>query len=384
MKSKKIALFHPWIKSKGGGEKVVLELLKKSKHKFDVYTWVYDKKNTYNEFNKYKVNVIAPKFMKYFSKLFFLRGIFLPLSLFFKIPLKKYDKFLISTSGISEFILFRNYIKGNTYSYVHTPLVDDKFIKWRIENRYDNFIMKKLSLILIKIFFNTYKIFEKIAWNKIDVLIFNSKLTRNRAIKRNLIKNHKNYVVYPLIDLNSFKKNKNKIEKYFIYISRLVPSKRQDVLIKAWEKFSKNNEYDLIIIGNKDANKSYYNKIINLSKNIPSIKIKYNISNNKIKDIISKSTAGIFLGYQEDFGIVPLEIISAGKPLLGVDKTGYIELLKNNPLYFRINEKNSKNKMEKEVLKKLEFFVKHKRKLNKNVKLKAKNFINEIDYILNK
>lgn len=65
----KIALFHPWIKSKGGAERVVLEILKKSKdkrYKIDVYTWVYDENNTFEEFKKFKVNVIAPKFARKF------------------------------------------------------------------------------------------------------------------------------------------------------------------------------------------------------------------------------------------------------------------------------------------------------------------------------
>ena len=37
MKKQNIALFHPWIKSKGGAEKTVLELMEKSKHKIDIY-----------------------------------------------------------------------------------------------------------------------------------------------------------------------------------------------------------------------------------------------------------------------------------------------------------------------------------------------------------
>jgi len=45
-----------------------------------------------------------------------LRGMFLPMSLFGKIPLEKYDKFLISTSGVGEFISFRNYKEGSAAS----------------------------------------------------------------------------------------------------------------------------------------------------------------------------------------------------------------------------------------------------------------------------
>ena len=44
MNKKKIALFHPWLKSKGGAEKVVLELLKDKDNEVDIFTWCMTKK----------------------------------------------------------------------------------------------------------------------------------------------------------------------------------------------------------------------------------------------------------------------------------------------------------------------------------------------------
>ena len=68
---------------------------------------------------------------------------------------------------------FRNYKKGKTYAYCHTPLreANKKIILWNLNNRYKgNFIRKNIYLIAVKI----YKIFEKKAWKKLDVVIFNS------------------------------------------------------------------------------------------------------------------------------------------------------------------------------------------------------------------
>ena len=91
----RIALFHPWIKSKGGAEKVILEFLKNTKHKTDVYTWIYDKENTFEEFKNFNIKIISPRFMQKLARTHFLRGLFLPISFFSKINLKKYDRFLI-------------------------------------------------------------------------------------------------------------------------------------------------------------------------------------------------------------------------------------------------------------------------------------------------
>jgi len=44
----KILLFHPWLKSKGGAERVVYEYYKRSKHKIKILTWNYIKEKTYD------------------------------------------------------------------------------------------------------------------------------------------------------------------------------------------------------------------------------------------------------------------------------------------------------------------------------------------------
>jgi len=382
MKKQKIALFHPWIKSCGGGEKVVLELLEKSKHNFDVYTWVYDEKNTFEEFKRYKINILAPKFVKKLSKLHLMRGLFLLISLFKKIPLKEYDKFLISTSGVGEFITFRNYKKGQTHSYIHTPLreANKKIVKWNLENRYRSFFKKQIYLVAVKV----YRIFEKRAWKKLDVIIFNSELSESRAKEHSLIKNQKTCIIPPPISFSKFKKAKTKTGKVFVYVSRLNPPKRQDLLIEAWKLFSeKNKGYKLILIGTPD-NKKYHEKLLNLSKEEKSIEIKSNVSNKELKKLISESFAGLFLGYQEDFGIIPLEIISAGKPLLATDEGGYVKLIKDHPLFHKIKERHNSKEMIEEIAKELGNLVKENYSKIIPRKIKLNNFIKEIDEVLGK
>jgi len=180
-KKKKIALFHPWIKSKGGGEKVILEILKNKDCEVDLYTWVYDEKNTFDEFKKYKINILAPKIAEKISRSYFLRGFFFLFAIFSKIPLEKYDIFLISTSGLAELITLRNRIPAKTFAYVHTILratyKEDKF--WNMEHMNKNILPEFLYSYLISF----YRFFERISWRKIDIAIFNSELSLERAKK---------------------------------------------------------------------------------------------------------------------------------------------------------------------------------------------------------
>jgi len=361
----KIALFHPWLKSKGGAERVVLEFLKNTIHKVEVYTWVYKKDSTFEEFENFKVNVIAPRFLEKFSNKFILRGIFTLFGLFSKIDLRKYDLFFISTSGVAEFITFRNYKEGKTYAFVHTILRDSykDNIKWNLKYRYRNPVNKLLYLGAVLF----YRILERIAWRKIDCPIFNSELSKKRAEQNGLLKDKRSYIVHPPMNLKVTKKvNKNR-DNFFLYVSRFNLLKRQDVLIEAWKEFQKSSgeykKYKLVLVGGFE-NEKYMSRVKDLIKKGDEIEIKLNISDKELKELYSKSLAVLFVPFLEDFGIVPFEALSFGKPLIAVEGGGYMDLIKNSPNLIKIKEKLDRELMIKEIAGGIETFIKNKNRFN--------------------
>ena len=380
MSKKKIALFHPWIKSKGGAERVVLEILKSKKLDIDLYTWIYDSKNTFKEFKNYNINIISPKIAEKLSRTYLLKGLFFPISLFSQIPLEKYDKFLISSSGVAEFITFRNYKKNNTYAYIHTPLraSDDKIIEWNLKNRCNYF-----SGIAYLFAAKFYLFLEKIAWKKIDYTIFNSELSLKRAKKRKLMDNKKFSIIYPPINVDKFKKLKKKKGDYFLYVSRFNPDKRQDVLIKAWKNFIKENPKEKLVLVGTIENKKYFKKLLELIKQTKNIEIKTNISNKELIKIYSNCRAGIFVGFMEDFGIVPFEFLAAGKPLISINQGGFVNLVKKHYNNHVIWVKEKKD-ITKNIEKGLKEFMLKKTKGKKTIikGLDDKTFREKINKIL--
>ncbi len=378
---KKIAIFHPWIKSKGGAEKTVLEILKNIKN-VELYTWVYEKENTFEEFQDFKINVIGKKFFRKFSRSNILRGVFLINCLFSKIPLEKYDLFLISTSGLAEFITFRNYKKGKTYAYVHTPLrdADKDIMNWNLKNRHKNIFSKLFYRLAVSF----YKILERKAWEKIDFAIFNSELSLERARKRKLISEKKAKVIYPPTDIEGIKNIKTKNKGYFLYPSRINNPKRQDLLVKSWKVFLKKHPNEKLIIAGSMENKKYYNEIKELSKNIPHIEIKTNINNEDFFKLYSECKAVIFIPFIEDFGIVPFEALAFGKPLIAVDKGGYFKLIEKTPQYCKIKEVCYEEEMINEINKSLEIFLNSKitPKRITNLSYNTNNFIKNLSKTL--
>lgn len=368
MKKTKIALFVPWIKSKGGAEKVVLEIAKSKDFKVDIYTWIYDRGNSFKDFEKLNIKIIAPKIFQKFSRGYMSRGLFIFASLFSKIPLEKYDLFLISSAGVAEFITFRNYKKGKTLAYVHSPLraATEEIVRWNLEKRYNTKIKKIIYLMAVKI----YRIFEKIAWKRIDFPIFNSEISKKRAKRRSLLKKDSK-IIYPPISIKKIKKSKEK--KYFFYPSRFNPDKRQDILIAAWKKFSKKNKDYKLILGGFIENRKYYNKIKRASEKISSIILEPNMDSHKLSELYSECCAVIFIPYLEDFGIVPFEAVSYKKPLIAVDRGGFYKLVKDHSDFHKIKDSDSDEQLKIEIEKALKLFIKPKKKKSWK-KIKYPNF----------
>jgi glycosyltransferase involved in cell wall biosynthesis len=80
----------------------------------------------------------------------------------------------------------------------------------------------------------------------------------------------------------------------------------------------------------------------------------------------------------EDFGIVPLESLAAGKYLINVYPSGSYELLKNAPGIYWVKERFYEEPMINEIYNSLEYFVKNKDELIEKGKENI-NYIKGID-----
>ena len=367
----KIAIFVPWIKSKGGVERAILKVLEDRKYETAVFTLFYDKKNTFSDFEKYNVKVLGNAKPKGFLG----RGASLFKALMLtKIPnLEDYDIFMISTAGIAEFITFRNGHE-KTVAMCHTPLrvahtMYDYYRKDSLKNR-----------VILPFLIAIYKVLEKSAWKKINYALVFSNEVRTRLVSYGLIDDGRIFNLGPHVNYSKIKKG-GKAEKIIFYPSRFTRYKRQELAIKAFKRSEMPKKGFKLILGGFAEDRKYFLGLKELeNKNII---VKENLSEQELADFYKKCYATLFLAINEDTGLTPLESLAYGKPVISVNEGGPKEFVKNkeNGLLVNADEQSVADALNSILNKKL--YIKLVKGAENSTVYDEKRFIKNLDNAVN-
>ena len=131
-------------------------------------------------------------------------------------------------------------------------------------------------------------------------------------------------VIYPPSDLIC---NSRPAERYFFAYSRLDSAKRVDLIIKAFRKLEVDYELRIAGVGDQLA------YLQELSKGDKRIKFLGRLSEEQLSQQLASAYAVPFIPYQEDYGLVAIEALGAGKPLITCTDSG-------GPTEFVLNGQN--------------------------------------------
>jgi glycosyltransferase involved in cell wall biosynthesis len=107
---------------------------------------------------------------------------------------------------------------------------------------------------------------------------------------------------------------------YYVSFSRLTHAKRINTIIRAFQKIP--DKKIVILYGKNDSQK---NEFIKLGEWYPNIIFHELSDNNHLPHIISGATMSISISESEDFGMVAIESMACGVPVIAVDEWGYRE-----------------------------------------------------------
>ncbi|MEE9361867.1 MAG: glycosyltransferase [Cellulophaga sp.] len=300
----KVAIVHYWFITRRGGEKVVDAILKEFPEA-DIYTLFYDKELYGNHLEGHKIYTSIldfPFLRKRYQKVFPLYPIGIR-SLKLK---EEYDLIISSESGPAKGI--SNKMGIPHVCYIHSPM---RYC-WGYTKEYLNSVNKFVRPVLA-FFFERLRLWDESTINNVDLYIANSDNVANRVSR---FYKRKSKVIYPPISNYFFEKETVSKEKKEVYLSfgAITPYKRIDVLVDAFNL----NGKTLIIVGDGSEKKALQKKAKN------NIFFKGNLSWIEIESIFSKTRALLFPG-EEDFGMIPLEVMAYGIPVIAYKKGGALE-----------------------------------------------------------
>jgi len=122
-------------------------------------------------------------------------------------------------------------------------------------------------------------------------------------------------VIYPPVDMKRFRLQERK-EDFFLMVSSLAPYKKIDLAIEAFKRMG----YPLKIIGLGPEMK----KLRSIARS--NVEFLGWLPDDVVADYYSRCRALIFPG-EEDFGIVPLEAMASGKPVIAYGRGGALETI---------------------------------------------------------
>jgi len=312
--SLKIAIVCDWLTVFAGGERVIYEM-----HQLfpraPIYTTLYNKKKC-PEFAQADVRQSWLRFIpgaKWAHRLFLP---FMPL-VFERLDLSEYDLVLSSSHSAAKGILTQ---PGTLHvTYCHSPM---RYV-WDHSHSYQNQFRSFLPLqILYKPLLHRIRLWDRLAAERVDRYLTNSKYVAARIQK---YYHRESELIAPPVDLSFFvpdaeaQRMRTTKKMAYLAVGRLIPYKRFDLAVKACKKLKR----PLHIVGEGPElgrlKKLAGKDVVFLGK----------ISDEDLRKEYQKAKALVF-PQLEDFGIVPLEAMACGTPVIAYGKGGALETVKEN------------------------------------------------------
>ncbi len=313
IKDSNIAIVHDWFlqNSFGGSEKVTLTLNNFFKESYctpDIFALTSNIENSKRKpFKKSKIQTSFIQSLPFGKTNVQSYLPFLPYAVE-QLDLRKYDLIMSSSHAFAKGIITSP--EQLHISYVHTPM---RYAWDQMHTYLDKSTISKLGFEFpIRLMLYKLREWDFYSSQRLDYIISNSNFTAKRIKKYWGLESE---VIHPPVNIDRFN-YKNSRGDFYVSVNRLVPNKRVDLLIKAFNKLN----LPLIIIGD-GPERFKLEKISNAN-----IKFLRKVSDQEVENYMSRCKAFVYAGI-EDFGIAPVEAMASGAPVLAYGKGGILDTI---------------------------------------------------------
>jgi glycosyltransferase involved in cell wall biosynthesis len=299
----RIAIVHYWLVNRRGGERVV-EALAKMFPAADLFSLVVNRKKLSPLLRDRPIHTSLvqklPASARWYRHMLPIYPLLLE-----QFDLSDYDLVLSSESGPAKGVLTGS--RTCHICYCHSPM---RYL-WDFYHGYKNGrSMGALSRAVFGLTSHYLRMWDAASANRVDHFIANSKTVAARIRKHY---RREATVIHPPVNVQAGYLS-GRIGDYYLFVGQLVDYKRADLAIAACNRLGRN----LRIVGEGEQ----YRRLRQMAG--PTISFCGSLSDEDVREQYAHCRALLFPG-EEDFGIVPVEAMSFGRPVIAFGRGGVTE-----------------------------------------------------------
>jgi glycosyltransferase involved in cell wall biosynthesis len=298
----KVALVHDWMNQIGGAEDV-LEVLVELFPEAPIFTSLYAADKMPGHWQQWEIHT---SFIDRLPLSHRRQQIYFPLypMAFEQFDLNDFDLVLSNKSGFCHGVISDEETRHICYCLTPTRYV------WRYHQYAEQENISRLVRLLLQPFLIGLRKWDHLAADRVDHFIAISNTVRRRIAK---VYQRDSTIIHPPVDTGRFEPA-TKIEDYYLIVGRLVPYRRIDLLIEAFNIIQR----PLVIAGaGRDRQ-----RLEQMAKS--NITFLGYVDDDTLPDLMARCRAFLFPG-EEDFGIAPIQAMAAGRPVIAYEAGGAVE-----------------------------------------------------------
>lgn len=302
----KIAFVVSWLNQYGGAERV-LEAAHELYPDAPVYTSIYDPHALPVHYRGWDIRV---SFLDRFPGVHRRHQFYLPLYplAFESLDLRGFDVVLSIPSAFAHGVLTPSSTRHVCYC-----LSPARFL-WQYKEYVENEAVGGPARLVLPLFVSTLRQWDRLAAERVDEFAAISRVIQSRIAK---FYRRKSEILFPPVTLADFSLSpQSEIGDYYLIVSRLVPYKRVDLAVQAFNRLG----LPLVVAGD-GRDRSRLEKMAR-----PNIRFVGRVSDDTRRDLMSRCRAFILPG-EEDFGIAPLEANASGRPAIAYAGGGALDTI---------------------------------------------------------
>ncbi len=235
-----------------------------------------------------------------------------------QLDLTDYDLVISSESGPAKGVITRP--DAVHVCYCHTPMryVWDMYHNYRAS-------AGPLVRLLFPFVAHWLRMWDRLSADRVDHFVANSSFVSSRIRK---FYRRESTVIFPPVNVNEFAHDRERGD-FYLCLGQLVSYKRADLAVDAFNLL----ELPLVVVGEGELFEA-----LKLRAN-PNVTLMGRQSFAVVKDLLERCRGLIFPGV-EDFGIVPVEAMAAGAPVIAFGRGGVLDTVLDGKTGVLFNEQS--------------------------------------------